>query len=359
MKKILVFFISLILSIVLYSCNYLDSGIWMICDTTSINDHSFNSQVWEAIEDFSKERKTKHSYYNPFSNTSDGYISAINYAVEKGASVIILPGSLFEYALYVSQAKYPTIKFILIDGEPHSLDYIYETTDNTINILFKEEEAGFLAGYAAAKDGYTNLGFIGGMKVPAVVRYGLGYVAGAYYAKKESNILDLNILADNYVYGNTFSKSYIMYNNAEALYYYGCDIIFACAGEANQSIFQASDDKEKSVIGVDIDQHIFGNNVVTSAKKDIYGATISNLRKLYSGNWDGGKTISLGISEDAVGLPTNNDAWNFNKFTLSDYNRIYDLLKSGYIHVPNDTTSLFTWNYDHTYNIPSDLIYKI
>jgi len=177
MKKVLFLVAALFLAFTLSACNQAETfEIAMITDVGTIDDESFNQGTWEGIVQFAEEFGYTHKYYQPAEQSDAAYLDAISLAVEGGAKVVVTPGFLFEPSIYEAQTLYPDVKFILIDGEPHTADYsTYETKSNTMPILFNEHESGFLAGYGAVMDGYTELGFMGGMAVPAVVKFGIGY----------------------------------------------------------------------------------------------------------------------------------------------------------------------------------------
>ena len=138
----------------------------MVTDLGTIDDKSFNQGAWEGLTRYAEENSISYKYYQPQEGTTDSYLETIGLAVEGGAKLIVCPGFLFEEPVFLAQDEYPDVTFILLDGEPHSGDYSeYRTNDNVMPILFQEDEAGFLAGYAAVKEGYTKLGFMGGMAV--------------------------------------------------------------------------------------------------------------------------------------------------------------------------------------------------
>ena len=148
--------------------------IAMVTDSGGIDDKSFNQSTWEGIVEYATANEKSYKYYKPREVSDKAYLRAIKLAVRGGAKIVVTPGYLFETAIYKAQSLYPDVKFVLIDGEPHTADYgTYKTEENTLNILFDEHEVGFLAGYVAVKSGkFTNLGFFGGMSVPAVQRLG-------------------------------------------------------------------------------------------------------------------------------------------------------------------------------------------
>ncbi|MFR2848837.1 MAG: BMP family lipoprotein, partial [Hungatella hathewayi] len=167
----------------------------LVTDLGTIDDKSFNQGAWEGLKKYAEENSITYKYYQPQEGTTDSYLETIGLAIEGGAKLVVCPGFLFEEPIYLAQDQYPDVHFILLDGEPHSGDYAeYKTNDNVMPILFKEDEAGFLAGYAAVKDGYTKLGFMGGMAVPAVIRYGYGFAEGADVAAAEMGIDGVEVM---------------------------------------------------------------------------------------------------------------------------------------------------------------------
>ncbi len=206
MKKTVSLILALVLSLGLCAAALADSyEIGMITDLGTIDDKSFNQGTWEAIKAFADANGKTYNYYQPSAQSTEIYVERIDQAVADGAKIIVTPGYLFEEPIYIAQDKYPDVSFVLIDGNPHNADYSdYRTEKNAVGIVFAEEQSGFLAGYAAVKDGYTKLGFMGGMAVPAVVRFGYGFVQGADYAAKELGLSDVTV---NYNYTGGFAAT--------------------------------------------------------------------------------------------------------------------------------------------------------
>ncbi len=183
MKKLVCLVLTLVLALGMSAVALAEYEIAMITDLGTINDKSFNQGTWEAIVAFGDANDKTYNYYQPSAQSTEIYLERIEQAVNDGAKVVVTPGFLFEEPIFIAQDMYPDVCFVLIDGNPHSADYSeFRTENNTVGIVFAEEQSGFLAGYAAVKDGYTKLGFMGGMAVPAVVRFGYGFVQGADYA---------------------------------------------------------------------------------------------------------------------------------------------------------------------------------
>ncbi len=322
--------------------------ITLITDKGNIDDKSFNQAAWEGVVAYATKNEIKHSYIKPKTGTNDGYLAAIDQAVENGAKVIVTPGNLFEVAVYEAQTKYPDIKFILVDGEPHTEDYItYETKSNVASIMYAEQESGYLAGYAAVKDGMTKLGFMGGMCVPAVRAFGYGFLQGAEEAALELGLAD-NSVTVIYHYTGDFAESDTNKATAKTMYQQGTEVIFACGGSVGKSVMSAALEAGEKVIGVDVDQRYDSPTVITSAMKGISESVIAVLDSIYKTNsWStySGTTTYFNAKNDGVGLPTividdkKADAFDrFTTFKKADYDAIFAKLVSGEIVPIRDIT---------------------
>jgi len=326
-------------------------NIVMITDVGTITDKSFNQGTWEGVQAFAEANDIPAMYFRPNEGTQAEYEAAIDLVVENGANMIVTPGFLFETAIYNKQTEYPDVRFILIDGTPHTPDYsTFHTADNTTNILFKEEQAGFLAGYAAVADGFTDLGFMGGMEVPAVQRFGIGYVAGAFYAANELDNT-ISFPANRYTYLGDFDASPAHITEASGWYSSGTEIIFAAAGGAGQSVMAAAEAATgATVIGVDVDQAADSETVISSAVKRLAVAVQQELTAIIiDGEGNGGTTLVKGAQEDAVGLPLG-DSFKWENFTEADYETIYALIEDGTIVVPTTEDELDTFLEAHAGN---------
>ena len=309
----------------------------LVIDVGTIDDKSFNQGSWEGVQKYGDENGIAYKYYKSAEATTDSFQETIELAIEGGAKVIVCPGYLFEEPIYNMQTAHPDVKFILIDGEPHDADNNYETADNTMAVLYQEDQAGFLAGYAAVKDGYTKLGFMGGMALPAVIRYGYGYLAGADYAAKELGI-DVDV---TYTYTGSFDATPEAKSMATGWYQSGTEVIFACGGSVGNSVMAAAEESENGkVIGVDVDQSSESDTVITSSMKMLSNSVYTAITEAYDGTFAGGKTTTFGAANDGVGLPM--DTSKFSTFTQEDYDAIYAKLVAGEITIDNDTTKEVT-----------------
>ncbi len=327
-----------------------DYKIAMITDSGDITDMSFNQTTYEAAKAFAEANNVDFQYYKPTEDSDDARIASFENAVTDGYNVIIVPGYLFAAMIEAVAEDYPDTKIIALDcGEGDFGDYTLPA--NVCSFTYQEELAGYMAGYAAVKEGYTKLGFLGGMAVPAVIRYGFGFVQGADEAAKElGNASDVEV---NYVYGGQFYGDDAITAQMDTWYSNGTEVVFACGGGIYTSACEAAVKVDGKVIGVDVDQsgtiaNAYGVDdlCVTSAMKGL-GATVqSTLTDLFAGNWDNysGKIENLGIvsgtdtSANYVQLPT--DTWTMQNFTVDDYNALVASMFDGTIKVDNGTDAM-------------------
>lgn len=287
----------------------------LVTDIGTIDDKSFNQGSWEGLDKYAKEKNITSKYYKPAEKTDDAYLAAIELAVSGGAKLIVCPGFLFEHAVFKAQDLYPDVKFVLVDGSPND-GTNFKTGTNTYSIKYAEQQAGFLAGYAAVKDGYKKLGFMGGMAVPAVIRYGYGYIQGADTAAKEMNIAKDEISV-KYKYLGDFSPSADFQTEAAAWYQSGVEVIFASAGGAGNSVMSAAASANGKMIGVDVDQSAESETVISSAMKELGNSVYDATAAFYDNKFPGGTDAVLGAKESCVGLPMATSKWN--NFSEADY----------------------------------------
>ena len=335
------------------------AGIAQVCDVGTIDDESFNQGCWEAIKAYGESNGVEVNYYLPPDDPSDeDRQTLIRNAVNDGFNTIVCVGYLYGSSIAWAAEEYPDINIIGVDITAGDIG-TEEIPSNVYCITFKEEQAGYLAGYAAVKDGFTQLGFLGGQAVPAVIRYGYGFVQGADAAAQE---LGTNVTI-NYWYGNQFFGDANITARMESWYSGGTEVVFACGGGIYTSAVEAAVNYDGWVIGVDVDQHYVGENGVadgaysynpflTSAMKGLGAAVTDALDHAAGGTWSevGGTNGNYGLEEgDYIGLPTAETSWAFRTFTVEDYQAELEKLRSGEITVDNSsdpavqpTTSEFT-----------------
>ena len=320
--------------------------IAFITDVGDLKDKSFNEGTWNGVKAYAYENDISYKYYQPANGgeaTDDDRYDSMKQAVDNGASIVVCVGFLQEAAIRKAAAEFPDVHFVFIDGtavrvssDPN--DGSTEVFANTLGINFREEQCGYLAGYAVVKDGFTQLGFAGGGggTNPACCRYGYGFLQGASAAAAELGV-EVNV---NYSwqYGETFQASTDLQTMIAGWYNTGTEIVFACGGNMFASISAAASAADGYVVGVDVDQSSESATVVTSAMKGIDQAAILAIGHSYDGTWDevGGKTTTLGANEDAVGLPTAADSWRFETFTVDEYNTLLESIKDGSLVIDSE-----------------------
>ena len=324
------------------------AGIAQVCDVGTIDDESFNQGCWEAVEAYGEANGIDVNYYLPQDDPSDeDRQSMIRKAVSDGYDTVVCVGYLYGSSIDWAAAEYPDVNFIGVDITAGDINAEGEIPANVYCITFKEEQAGYLAGYAAVKDGFTNLGFLGGQAVPAVIRYGYGFVQGADAAAQE---LGTNV-SINYWYGNQFFGDANITAKMESWYQNGTEVVFACGGGIYTSAVEAAVKSEGMVIGVDVDQHYVGENGVadgaysynpflTSAMKGLGEAVTDALDHAAAGTWDtiGGTNGNYGLEEgDYVGLPTAETSWCFTTFTQDEYTALLEKIRSGEVTISNSS----------------------
>ncbi len=330
----------------------------LVTDVGNIDDKSFNQGAWEGVVAFCEAKGMKqgegYNYYRPSEDSTEARVETIKGAIAGGANAIVCPGYLFEEAIFLVQKDYPDVMFLLLDGEPHSADYAtYETAENTHNILYQEEQAGFFAGYAAVKDGYKKLGFLGGMAVPAVVRYGYGFVQGANMAAEEMGIADQ--VSIKYWYCGGFAPTDDIKIKMAGWFTDGTEVVFACGGGIYLSAVAAANEANGKVIGVDVDQSAEADCIITSAMKGLTNSVVLALEDLDAngGKWSAdyaGKTAVLGAADNCVGLPTAAASWRLGTFTVDEYNKLFEDVKGGKIEISKDTENAPTVTITVDYN---------
>ena len=305
--------------------------IAMVTDVGQLKDKSFNQGTWNGVKLYANANDKSYKYYQPAngdSATDEDRYQAYKAAIDGGAEVIVAPGFLQEAAMAKAASEYPDVKFIFIDGYPLS-DASGNTLANVVGVAFHEEQCGYLAGYAAVKEGNTKLGFTGGGggTNPAVNRYGYGFVQGAQAAAAEDGVnVEMNY---SYLYGDNYSASAELQTQINGWYANGTEIVFACGGSMCNSVFAAAAANNALSIGVDVDQAGESSTVMTSAMKGLAEAASLMLGQFFDNKWDevGGQAVNLGVDENAVGLPFATS--KFEVLTEDAYNALVEGMKSG------------------------------
>ena len=335
--------------------------IAVVTDVGLLKDGGFNEGTYNGAVEFATAHNKTYQYYQPANGadaTDNDRIAAMETAIKNKAQVIVAPGYLQAAAMTKVASENPDVKFIFVDGWALT-DENKNVLNNVTAITYKEQESGFLAGYAAVKEGYSKLGgcFGGGGSNPACNRYAYGYVQGINTAAKE---LDKNVEAKiSYKFGENFNPSTSLVTQMDGWYSAGTEIVFSCGGSMVNSVVTSAAKTEKGmIIGVDTDQASLSDRVLTSAQKGLAVSVNTVLTQLYNNEWDtklGGKSQNLGASDDATGLPTAKDSWRFKNFTTEEYNTIFNKIKTGALtpdaSVAEDCNDQAFWNKDSFTNV--------
>ena len=378
MKKFLAMILALVMALSLVACgdkkddtktddnqgdtNETTYKVAMITDYGDITDQSFNQTTYEACKAFADANKIEFSYFKPAGDNTADRVAMIESAVDEGYNVIVMPGYAFGEAITQTAPNFTDVKFIALDVSAGDLGEGFVVPANLYCAVYQEELCGYMAGYAAVKLGYKNLGFLGGMAVPAVVRYGYGFVQGVDAAAAELKLTDVKV---NYVYGGQFFGDADITAAMDTWYAGGTQVVFACGGGIYTSAVDAAKKVEGAkVIGVDVDQagvianYAAGEGAdqatidgykaltVTSAMKGLYPTTYDTLTDvIVNGNWEkySAKIDTLGLvsADDPalnyVQIPMESTQWADGAFTQDDYKTLVKAMFDGTLTVSNDT----------------------
>ena len=306
-----------------------------------LDDGSFNQGAWDGIQRFAATHNLPDEntrFFQPHTASDEARLDLIEEAIAGGANVLVLPGHHFATSLYDAQVLFPDTTFILLDATPAQGEGDDRTTrveDNLAAVHYAEEQAGFLAGYAAVMEGYRELGFMGGIAVPAVVRFGHGFIQGAEHAAAALDLAEGDITI-NFMYLGGFAPEPAHTTTAASWYAAGTEVIFAAAGGAGGSVMSAAEAANASVIGVDVDQAHLSNSVVISAIKGLDVSVYDMLTDFMNDTFRGG-IFRFEAANNGIGLSM--DSSRLNNFTQEQYNNIFEALRSGEINV-NDSLDI-------------------
>ena len=295
-----------------------------------LDDGSFNEGAWQGIQQFAATHSlpaNQMQFFQPHEASDVARIDLIADAISGGANFIVLPGFHFEASAAEAQVLFPDVKFVLLDASPTG-----DIAENLVAIHYAEEEAGFLAGYAAVMEGHRHLGFMGGIAVPAVVRFGHGFIQGAEHAATVLG-LEAGEIVINYTYLGAFAPSPEVTTQANAWFASGVEVIFVAAGGAGFSVFGAAEQSNALAIGVDVNQAADSETVMTSAMKGLGPSVYAMLTDFMNGNFQGGQEMMFNAAIDGVGLPMADS--RFEHFTTAQYDAIFAELANGSIVVNN------------------------
>lgn len=370
----------------LTSCGNLLGGetieIAVIVDHGDVGAGSMNQAVWDVAANFAIANGKTYDAYQPESSSREDRIDIIMQAVVRGAVLVVCAGQGLCEAVYDVQDLFPDVTFLLIDGVPTAVDTeneppksgsiidelknntqqdtttVAESTEvptlepatkvssNVYCVTFCEEQAGYLAGYAATRNGYTHFGFISERDSNSDLLYGYGFLQGVDDAARDMGIADRIKVVFRYSGGQMTEDE--LYNTAKSWYLSGTELVFA-PGETFVQVIRAAEECNGRVICSDSDRSVDSNMVVTSAMK-LLDKPIGDLLNLLKNNnykWDAehsGKSVLLGLDDGAVGLATS--TWRFGAFTLSEYESVAARIVTGEVSVSTDFDNMRSFDID-------------
>ncbi len=348
MKKVLIALLCVVFVVAcvacLTACNNETYEIAVVTDVGQLMDGGFNQGTYEGAKAYAEANGKTYKYYQPANGsdaTDNDRVAAMRQAVKNGAKIIVAPGFLQATAMETVAKESPEVKFIFVDGWAMGLK-------NITAVVYKEEESGYMAGYAAVKEGYTKLGgtFGGGGSNPACNRFAYGYAQGANAAAKElEKTVEVKL---SFQYGSGFSASTELQTQMTTWYEKGTEVIFSCGGSMLQSVKAAAElTPSGKIIGVDVDQAKESDRVITSAVKGLAVSVQKILGEYYAGEWDAklaDKASNLGAADDATGLPTAEGSWRMTNFTVDAYNALFNEIKAGTRTVDADVSNVVDGN---------------
>ena len=316
--------------------------IAFVTDVGQLKDKSFNQGTFDGVKLYAANNGLSYKYYQPANGdqaTDDDRYDAMKAAADNGAKIIVCAGFMQGNALAKAAAEFTDVSFVFVDGWAMT-DADGNALTNTLGIAFQEEQCGYLAGYAAVKEGYTKLGFTGGGggNNPACCRYGYGFVQGASAAAAElGETVEMNY---SWLYGGSFSASPELQTMVNGWYENGTEVVFACGGSMFASVAAAASANDGAVVGVDVDQSSESDTVITSAMKGLAASVQWACAKVYDGSFAelGGTCATLGAKDNAVGLPT--ATWSLTQWTVDEYNAMLAAMADGSLVVDADYANL-------------------
>lgn len=308
----------------------------LVTELSAVDAEPFSQACWQGVEAWCSENGVACASYQPTDDSTDARVVCVAKAIAEGANTIVMPGRVYGETIPVVQDVYPDVYFIAVDVSENDLAF-RSPAENVACLTFSEEQAGYLAGYAAVKEGYTRLGILGNEAVPTVMRYGDGFIQGADAAAVE---LDVRVQI-NYIDGDQLQSSYERTAKMEEWYKGGTQLVFAC-GDAFSSALEAARNSGGKIIGADVDcSSVDPVCIVTTAGKELGYVTEMILEALNDDRWTacGGKISNFSLTEGAyVGLPT--DTWTMEKFTTDEYEALKAQIADGTIVVKSGTGTI-------------------
>ena len=268
--------------------------VGLVTDIGGLNDRSFNQLANEGLERAKSELGVEGQVVTSESNAD--YVPNLSRLAQQQYDLVIGVGFLMADAINTVATKFPQTNFAIIDFSQAALK---DKPTNVRGLLFKENEAGYLAGYLAAlvvkeKGGDQVISSVGGQKIPPVDAYIAGYQAAA--KKVDGSFETLNGYSQDFV-DQAKCKEIALNQIAE-----GSQVVFQVAGQCGLGALDAAKEKGVLGIGVDADQGYLGDHILTSAQKKVDVAVFETAKSVQDGAFAGGEDQIFDLKNDGVGL---------------------------------------------------------
>ena len=268
--------------------------VGLVTDIGGLNDRSFNQLANEGLERAKSELKVDGRVLTSAKNSD--YVPNLSSLAQQKYDIVIGVGFLMSDAIDTVAKKFPDTNFAIIDFSSAALK---SKPTNVRGLLFKENEAGYLAGtlaglYVKDKGGDQVISSVGGQKIPPVDAYIAGYQAGAKKANPDVKTLN--------GYSQDFVKQDLCKEEALNQIAEGSQVVFQVAGQCGLGALDAAKEKSMQGIGVDADQGYLGDYVLTSAIKKVDVAVFDTVKQVQDGSFKGGEDTVFDVKSGAVGL---------------------------------------------------------
>lgn len=303
--------------------------IAMMTDTGGINDQSFNQSAWEGLKQLREDTGADVSYieskqHSDFSNNLDNLI-------DNGNSLCWSIGFSTADATLETAALNPDVRFACVDNA------FADTPANVTGVVFRGQESSFMVGYIAAAVSKTGrVGFVGGIANDVIAQFEHGYEGGVAYAdrvlgKKVKVVAQYAESFTDAAKGKSIAKKMFTTDN--------CDVVYHAAGATGLGVIEAADEAGKFAIGVDRDQaYLAPDHVLTSSLKNVNVAVEAVSKRHIAGEEIGGKTLSFGLSDGAVGIPE--DHSNYSDQIYQEALAVGERIKAGILIPPGTQEEL-------------------
>lgn len=289
-------FVGVAATVAVVSAQAADFSPAIVYDMGGKSDRSFNQSASVGAERFAKESGLRVREFE-ITNAAQRE-QAMTQLARRGATIIVAIGFTQASAVEHVAKEFPQVKFTIVDA--------VVDLPNVQSIVFREQESSFLCGMAAAIASKTGkVGFVGGMDIPLIRKFALGYVEGVHYVNPNAEVIQNMTGTTPAAWGDPTKGAEL----AKTQFGRGADVVFHAAGATGTGVMQAAADAGKLSIGCDSNQdYLHPGSVLTSAVKRVDVAVYHAFKSAQAGTWKSGESV-LGLKEGGV------------DYSLDEYNR--------------------------------------